>query len=72
MWVKIVGAASSTPHPQARLHWLQTIMSSVSELFLPLRAWGRGVWSGIYDRAAPGGGDQAQHGRARIRVNSEP
>uniref|UniRef100_A0A9L0SN61 Protein phosphatase 1 regulatory subunit 1B n=2 Tax=Equus TaxID=9789 RepID=A0A9L0SN61_HORSE len=43
MWVKIVGAASSTPHPQARLHWLQTIMSSVSELFLPLRAWGRAV-----------------------------
>lgn len=39
MWVKIVGAALSTPHPQAQTHGLQTITSAVSGLFLPLRDW---------------------------------
>lgn len=39
MWVKIVGAAMSTPHPQAQTHGLQTVMSAASGLFLPLRGW---------------------------------
>lgn len=59
MWVKIVGAESEHTTAPGRLHWLQTIMSSGSELFLPLRAWGRGVWSGIYDGTVPEDGDQA-------------